>query len=300
MKRIIILVAVIALGLAIATSFFFAVDESEYVVVTQFGNPLKTLKQAGLCQKLPWQTVNRFDRRMQLYETPLIEYLTGDKKNVVLQAFVCWRVEDPLEFFRAVRTFESANQKLDDLITASIGAKLGDYKMANLISVNAEEVKIPEMELLITSEVNAKTRAGYGIGVARVGVLRLALPEDNARSVYRRMEAERSAIANEYRALGREEADKIKSRADKEKSDIIANAYKDAQIIRGEGDARSAEIYAKAYSKAPDFFELLRTLEAYKKILNQQAVFVMSADSELLKYLNEATPADTKGSGSDK
>ena len=300
MKRIIIMVAAIALGLVIVTTFFFAVDESEYVVVTQFGNPIKTPKQAGLCQKLPWQTVNRFDRRMQLYETPLIEYLTGDKKNVVLQAFVCWRVEDPLEFFRAVRTFESANQKLDDLITASIGAKLGDYKMANLISVNAEEVKIPEMERLITSEVNAKTRAGYGIEVARVGVSRLALPEDNARSVYRRMEAERSAIASEYRALGREEADKIKSRADKEKSDIIANAYKDAQIIRGEGDARSAEIYAEAYSKAPDFFELLRTLEAYKKMLNQQAVFVMSADSELLKYLNGVTPAETKESGSSK
>jgi len=300
MKRIIILVAAIALGLVTVTTFFFAVDESEYVVVTQFGNPIKTLKQAGLRQKLPWQTVNRFDRRRQLYETPLIEYLTGDKKNVVLQAFVCWRVEEPLEFFRAVRTFESANQKLDDLITASIGAKLGDYKMSNLISVNAEEVKILEMERLITSEVNAKTRAGYGIEVARVGVSRLALPEDNARSVYRRMEAERSAIANEYRALGREEADKIKSRADKEKSDIIANAYKDAQIIRGEGDARSAEIYAKAYSTAPDFFELLRTLEAYKKMLNQQAVIVMSADSELLKYLNGATPAETKGSGSDK
>ena len=300
MKRIIVLVAAAALGLAIATMFFFAVDESGYVVVTQFGNPIKTLKQAGLCQKLPWQTVNRFDRRMQLYETPLIEYLTGDKKNVVLQAFVCWRVEDPLEFFRAVRTFESANQKLDDLITASIGAKLGDYKMSNLISVNVEEVKIPEMERLITSEVNAKTQAGYGIEVARVGVLRLALPEDNARSVYRRMEAERSAIANEYRALGREEAEKIKSKADREKSDIIANAYKDAQIIRGEGDARSAEIYAEAYSKAPDFFELLRTLEAYKKMLNQQAVIVMSADSELLKYLHASSPAEKKESGPDK
>jgi len=300
MKRIIILVAVIAAALAIVSSFFFTVDESEYVVVTQFGNPIEILKEAGLCQKLPWQTVNRFDRRMQLYETPLIEYLTGDKKNVVLQAFVCWRVEDPLEFFRAVRTFQSANQKLDDLITASVGAKLGDYNMSSLISVNVEEVKIPEMEKMITSEVNAKTREGYGIEVARVGVSRLALPEDNARSVYRRMEAERSAIANEYRALGREEADKIKSQADREKSDIIADSYREAQIIRGEGDAKAAEIYAEAYSRAPDFFELLRTLEAYKKMLKQQAVIVMSADSDLFKYLNGASPAETKESDSSK
>ena len=122
MKRVIILLLAGVIGLVIASSFFFTVDASEYVVVTQFGNPIKTLEKAGLHQKSPWQTVNRFDRRMQLYETPLIEYLTGDKKNVVLQAFVCWRVEDALEFFRAVRTFENAAQKLDDLITASIGA----------------------------------------------------------------------------------------------------------------------------------------------------------------------------------
>jgi len=297
MKKVLILIAVIAFGLAVAASFCFTVDESEYVVVTQFGNPIKTLEQTGLHRKLPWQTVNRFDRRMQLYETPLIEYLTGDKKNVVLQAFVCWRIEDPLEFFRAVRTFDSATQKLDDLITASIGAKLGDYEMSNLISVNPGEVRLPEMERLITSEVSVRTEEGYGITVARVGVSRLALPEDNARSVYRRMEAERSAIANEYRALGREEADKIKAQADREKSDIIANAYKEAQIIRGQGDAEAARIYAEAYSQAPDFFELLRTLEAYKKMLKQESVIVMSADSHLLKYLNCAPVTEREEGG---
>jgi membrane protease subunit HflC len=219
---------------------------------------------------------------------------------VVLQAFVCWCVEDPLEFFRAVRTFDNAHQKLDDLICASIGAKLGDHTMSNLISVVADEVKIPEMEQQIGSDVDAKTRTGYGIRIARVGISRLALPEDNARSVYKRMEAERSAIANEYRALGREEADKIKAEADKEKSDIIATAYKEAQIIQGEGDAQAAEIYAAAHSQAPDFFKLLRTLEAYKKMLKQQAMIVMSADSDLLKYLNGAPLPPTAEDGKSK
>jgi membrane protease subunit HflC len=152
------------------------------------------------------------------------------------------------------------------------------------------------MEKHIASEVNAKTRDGYGIEVARVGVSRIALPEDNARSVYRRMEAERSAIANEYRALGREEADKIKSEADKEKSDIIASAYRDAQIVRGEGDAQAAKIYAEAYSTSPEFFELLRTLEAYKKMLKQQTVVVLSVDSDLLKYLKGAPVTETQES----
>jgi len=300
MKRIGILAAVLGVGLLILVRFFFAVDESECVVVTQFGNPIKTVEEAGLHRKLPWQTVNRFDGRMQLYETALTEYLTGDKKNVILQAFVCWRIENPLEFFRAVRTFDSATQKLDDLICASIGAKLGDYNMSNLISMDVEEVRIPEMEQLITSETDSKTRDGYGISIARVGISRLALPEDNARSVYRRMEAERLAIANEYRALGREEAEKITSQADREKSDIIANAYKDAQIIKGNGDAQAAEIYAQAYSQAADFFKLLRTLEAYKKMLKQQTVIVMSADSELLRYLNGAPLDELERDGTDK
>ncbi len=297
MKRLAILIVAVAVSLAVIAAFFHTVDESEYVVVTQFGDPVKTIKKAGLHRKLPWQTVNRFDRRMQLYETPMVEYLTGDKKNVVLQAFVCWRIDDPLEFFRAVRTFESATQKLDDLICASIGAKLGDYEMSNLISVNEDEVRIPEMEELIATEVNSKTQEGYGIAVARVGISRLALPEDNARSVYKRMEAERSAIANEYRALGREEAEKIKSQADREKSDIMAEAYKQGQIIQGEGDAEAARIYTDAYSKAPDFFKLIRTLEAYKKMLKQQSVIVMSADSDLLKYLNGACMTEDKRDG---
>ncbi|RJP18120.1 MAG: protease modulator HflC [Candidatus Abyssobacteria bacterium SURF_5] len=297
MKSIIAFVSIIVGILIAATSFFFTADESEYVVMTQFGNPIRTIRQAGLHRKLPWQSVNRVDRRMQLYETPLIEYLTSDKKNVVLQAFVCWHVDDPLEFFRAMRTFESANQRLDDLVTASMGAKLGDYEMSNLISINPDEVKISEMEKTIASEINAKTKAGYGIHVSRVGVSRLALPEDNAQSVYKRMEAERSAIANEYRALGHEEADKIKSEADREKSDIIAKAYSEAQIIRGEGDAKAAEIYAKAYSQAPDFFELMRTLEVYKKILNKETIIVMSADSDLLKYLDGTLTAGMKETG---
>ncbi len=286
MKRAGILIALVVLGLFFAVSFFFAVDESEYAVITQFGNPIRTLEQPGLHRKLPWQTVNRFDKRLQLYETAMIEFLTGDKKNVVMQAFVCWRIEDPLEFFRAIRTFDSAVQKLDDIICSSIGANLGDYAMSNLISVDKEEIRIPQMEQMITSEVNTKMRDGYGMNITRVGISRLALPEDNARSVYRRMEAERSAIAKEYRALGKEEAEKIKSQADREKSDIIAAAYKEAQIIKGEGDAEAARIYAEAYSTAPEFFKLLRTLEAYKKMLKQQSVVVMSADSELLKYLD--------------
>ncbi|OGL47151.1 MAG: HflC protein [Candidatus Schekmanbacteria bacterium RBG_13_48_7] len=268
----------------------YQIHEAEYALVTQFGRPIikKLTFDPGLHYKLPWpfQVVQRFDKRIQIYQTPLIEYLTGDKKNIVLQAFVCWKIVDPLEFFRAIRSIDSATQKLDDIICSSIGASLGDYKMSNLVSTNAEEITVSKMEEIICTRATNKIKQSYGISIVKIGISRIALPEDNAKSVYRRMIAERSSIANEYRALGKEEADKIKSQADREKSDLLAEAYKQAQIIKGEGEAESARIYASAYEEAPEFFKLLRILEAYKKILDSKTTLVLSSDSELLHYLN--------------
>jgi membrane protease subunit HflC len=188
---------------------------------------------------------------------------------------------------------ESATKKLDDILCAAIGASLGEFNLSNLVSVDHEDVRIPQMEELICKRAGDMVRKSYGIALEQVGITRIALPEDNARSVYRRMIAERSSIANEYRALGKEEADKIKSQADREKSRILAEAYKQSQIIRGEGEAESANIYADAYRQAPEFFKLLRTLEAYKKILDSKTTLVLSSDSELLRYLNRMDTGQT-------
>jgi membrane protease subunit HflC len=223
----------------------------------------------------------------------LVEYLTGDKKNIIIQSFVCWRIADPLEFFRAIRTKESAETKLDNIIASLIGSSLGDLQISNLVSTQPENVKITQLEQEVSQKANAELAHGYGICVEHFGISRLALSEENAQSVYRRMRAERASIANEYRALGKEEADKLRAEADRDKSEILANAYRDAEILRGEGDAEAARIYGDAYSKAPEFYTLVRTLEAYRKILPRKTTLVLRSDSALLQYLNRSS-AETR------
>lgn len=294
MKKLCIILVLIALLVLMVRMVCYTVDESSYVLVTQFGKPVSTQKEAGLRFKLPWQTGHRIDRRLQLYETPLITYVTGDRQLVVLQVFVCWEVDAPLTFFKAVRTFDNATQKLDDVVTAAFGARIGTINFSNLVSTVENEVKISESERIIAQQVNEGTRREYGLKVSRIGISRFALPEDNVRSVWEKIKAERLAIANEYRALGWEQATKIRAEANKQKSEILAEAYKKSEILKGEGEAQAAAIYAEAYSEAPEFFKFLRTLETYKKIFQNKTTLVMSSDSDLLQYLNKKTP-ETSG-----
>lgn len=288
-KKIMALVLIIAAGLLLLGQCFFRVDARQCAVLTMFGKPTRVCLEPGLYFKLPppIHQVNKFDRRLQFYETNLIEYLTGDKKNIIVQAFVCWRIKDPLQYLKAMRGLGDAKQKIDDIVCALIGSTLGDYQMSNLFFPDPEMVKLAEIEQRITRGVEEKMGSDYGLEIKTVAFSRLALPEDNARSVYERMKAERKTIANEYRALGREEASKLIAEVDRQKSDILAEAYKQAQILRGKGEAEAAAIYAKAYGKSPEFFKLVRTLEAYEKIFGRKTTLVLSSDSDLLQYLNK-------------
>lgn len=293
MNRFFIYIIVLAVLIAVISGCFYQVDNTQFCILTHFGKPVEIKEQPGLYMKWPWpvQQANRLDKRTQIYETRLIEYLTGDKKNIILQAFCCWSVKEPLAFFKAVRTVENANQALDDILCSRLGSTLGELSMSQLISTKEDEVKISEMEARISREANQKvSNEGYGFQIEHVGVSRLALSEENAQSVYRRMRAERASIANEYRALGKEEADKIRSDADRERSEILANAYRDSEIIKGEGEAQAAKIYSEAYSRSPEFFELLRSLEAYKRIIPGNTTLVLPANSDLLKYLSGPGP----------
>ncbi len=283
---IILLSAGLIAAVLIATSGF-TIYAGEFAVVTSFGKPGAIIKSPGLYFKLPTpiSVVNRFDSRIRLYQSALLEYLTGDKKNLILQTFVCWKIKDPLQFFQTTNNRTNAEQKLDDIVCSMVGSTLGDHEMSQIISTVSEQVILDEIAYRITRE-SAKRADDYGIEIVYVGFSRLALPEDNARSVYRRMIAERSAIANEYRALGRQKASELRAKADREKSDILAEAYKIAEITRGEGDALAANIYGETYSRAPEFFKFLRSLEADRKILNEKSTIILSTDSDLIKSLN--------------
>ena len=197
-----------AIVLAVLVGLFtFTVNATESAVVTQWGRPVRTIEDPGL--KLKWpppvQKVNRFDRRLQLFESRLVEFLTKDKKNVVVKFFVVWGIGKPKEFFLSVSDVATAEQKLDDILISKGGAAVGDYEFEDLISTE-REVRIGDLEQRIRGDLEAQTLRDYGIRIDTVGISRLALPESNAWSVYNRMRAERKAIANKYRAEGEEKA----------------------------------------------------------------------------------------------
>lgn len=276
-----------AIVLAVMVSLFtFTVNVTECAVVTQWGRPVRTIEDPGLNVKWPppVQKVNRFDRRLQLFESRLVEFLTKDKKNVVVKFFVVWRIEEPKAFFLSVSDVATAEQKLDDILISKGGAAVGDYEFDDLISIE-KEVRIGDLEERIQVDLEAQTLRDYGIRINTVGISRLALPESNAYSVYNRMKAERKAIANKYRAEGEEKAAGIRARADREKSDLISEGYHRAQVILGEGEAEAAKIYTEAFQRDPEFYQFWRTLEVYDKILDEKSILVLSEDSELFKYL---------------
>ena len=264
----------------------YTVNNDEYVVITVFGKPAKIHTEPGLYVKwpTPFAIVNRMDRRVQPYETPMIEYLTGDKKNLLIKTFVFWKISDPLLFFQATHHAEAARQKLDDVVCSLVASTLGDHQMNQIISTKREDLAVTTIINEITTGSQSRIKP-YGIEIDYIGFSRLALPDDNTRSVYRRMIAERSSIANEYRAQGRQRATEIRAEADKQRSDILAVAYRDSEIIRGEADAEAAVIYGKAYSENPEFFRFMRTLETEKKILGDQTTVILSTDSELFAPL---------------
>lgn len=278
-------IALLGLIIALVT---FTVDETDYVVVTQFGRPVRTVTESGLQFKLPYpaQRVNRFDRRLQVFESRLIEFLARDKKNIIIKFFVCWRVKDPKLFLQAVGTNMVAEQKLDDILTSKGGAAIGDFDFDDLISVE-QDIRIDELNERVQTNIEEQALRDYGILVTEVGISRLALPESNAFSVYNRMRAERKAIANKYRAEGKEMASGIRAKADRDKSEILSKAYQEAQIIQGEGEAEAARIYAEAFQKDLGFYQFWRTMESYRKILDEKTTLVLSEDSELFKYLKE-------------
>ncbi len=285
----IVTVPAIAIILLLTALMFYKVDETENAIVTQFGKPIKARVVPGLYVKWPdpIQTVNRFDNRAQIYKTKLIEYLTKDKKNIIVQCFVVWKIDDTLKFFEAVGNQFNAEQKLYDIVCAQLGALIGNYPMSAIISTEEGKVKLPEMETIMAERINKKTSQDYGIAITRVGINRLALPVDNARSVFKRMIAEREAIANKYRAEGEEKASEIMANADREGNQILSRAYREAEIIKGKGDASATRIYADAYEKDPEFYRFLRTLESYRVIFDEDTAVVLSSDSKLLKLLNE-------------
>lgn len=272
----------------------YTVSAREWVIITQFGRPVKTIMEEGLHFKLPGviQKVNRFEKRTNVFETQLIQLLLGDKNPIILSCYVAWRIESPLTFFQAIGYLENATYKLSDMVNSQLGSILGNYKIDNIINTVPENVKMNEIEKILLSNSNERVREKYGIQIIQIGIQRVAYPSIVSKAVYERMKSERRKEVDKLRAEGKEEATKIKAMADKEVKDITSEAYKKAQIIKGEGDGEAMKIYAAAYGQDPEFFDFLKSLETYEHILKTKSTLILSTESELFKYLNLETKAE--------
>jgi len=281
MKRftIILLVLLVLFGF----STVIVVDETEQIVILQFGKPVRTINEPGLNFKLPApiQVANVFEKRLLEYDVPPEEILSRDKKSLIIDNYVRWRIVDPLLFLQTVKAIPTAKTRLDDIVYSELRQELGTHDMVEIITENRE--LIMEKVTIASNEETSK----YGIEVIDVRIRRVDLPRENEASIYARMEAERKRQANKFRSEGEEEAQKIRAATDRDKTVILAEAYKKAQKIRGEGEAQALDIYATSFSKDPDFYDFLRTLETYEKVIDKKTTLVLPGDSKLFKALTQ-------------
>jgi len=276
--------AAVALALLVWLTFF-AVRETEFALITQFGKPVRTVTDAGLHVKWFFQSATYFDRRLRVYDPRPSEFLTRDKKNLVIESYVAWRIRDPKHFVETVGDPVSAEMRLHDIVWSGLSAVLGTHDLDSIVAPSAASVQAESFLDQLTAATGSSALSQYGIEIVDVRIKRLNLPEQNKQSVYARMRAERERIARQYRAEGEEQALRIRADADRQRDEILSAAYKEAERTRGEGDAAATRTYSQAYSRNPKFYKLVRTLESYKKILDDKTTAILSSDSELLKVL---------------
>jgi len=282
MNRIILVLAVVVAILL--SSSLYTVKETQVALKLRLGEIVSIENEPGLKFKTPFvNNVVRFDKRIQTLDSAAESFLTVEKKNVVVDSFVKWRIVDTQKFY--ISTGGAMAQANLRLAQNNQDALRSEFSKRTIIEVISDEREA------IMASVKAKLKAiaedEYGIEVVDVRIKRIELSQEVRNSVYSRMETERKGLANKYRANGAEEAEKLQAFADKERTIILANAYRDSEKIRGEGDAISASNYAEAYSQDVDFYSFYRSLESYKKSFNEQGdILVLNPDSEFFRHFN--------------
>jgi membrane protease subunit HflC len=290
MRRILISLGGALLVLwVLLTQVFFILDEREQAIITQFGAYVRTVTQPGLHVRMPFvHTVHRFDRRVLATDATPAEYLTLDKKRVVVDYVARWRIADPLAFFISVHTLEGARARIEDIVFSELRRELASQDFAPVTS----ELREPTMEAVAQS--SRERLNSFGIALIDVRIKRADLPTEVQQSVFARMVAERSRIAKRYRSEGEEEAAKLRGETEKQREILLAQADEQSQRLRGEGEAAATTIYASAYERDPRFYLFVRTLEAYDEMLTPDTLLVLPGDSVLFRLLSHfPTAADT-------
>lgn len=271
------------IAIVILSSSMFTVHMTQNAVVLELSKPKEIITEPGLYFKLPFlQKVRYFSKQLLDNDSNPTEVITKDKKNLLVDNFTMFRIVDPLKFLETVRGERSARARLDDIIYSELRVEIGTHDLHDVVTETRDSIMAK-----VTKEANIKA-AEYGIEVVEVRIKRTDLPPEVANSIFNRMRTERERIAMEYRSEGKEEATKIRAETDKEKTILVAQAYKQEQIVRGEGDAQATKIYADAFSKDQKFYTFMRSMEAYKKSLKTDTTLLMSEDSDFLGFLNKS------------
>ena len=264
---------------------FFALDVTEFGLVTRFGMVVKVVREPGLHMKAPFDTVVSVDKRLTYSRPAAAEYLTVDKKNIVVESLLTWRVADPEHYLVTLATRSAADLRLADVMLGEVGAVLGTHPAASMIAPDGNTERFRSIVGEIRQRVATYARTAYGIEVIDAELLRLSLPEQNRIPVFERMKAERGKMAKEYRTAGELQGRKIIAQADREKTHIEAEAYSLAQRVKAEGDAEATRLYSAAFSRNPAFYKFLRTLQAYEKFMDANTTLFLPANSEVLRVL---------------
>lgn len=272
----------VAAALLLAWTCIYTIKETERALLIEFGDIKQPELTAGLGGKLPWQDVVRFDARVQVMDTRPTEYLTQEKKILVVDAFVIYRIADNQQFYTATGgQIARARDLLAQRAIDGLKNKVSQRTLTEVVSGKRDEMMVE-----LTNDLAARTMSELGVEVIDVRVKRADYPEAALNSIFQRMSTEREREAREHRSEGKEEAEKIRAEADKERVVLLASAFRDAQKTRGAGDGKAAAIYAAAYGKDPEFFNFWRSMLAYQEsFAGPENIMVVQPDNAFFRQM---------------
>ena len=281
--RNIIIGATTLVVLFILSSSYFYVDQRVQALVLQFGEPVRVIKEPGLQFKIPLiQNVEYFDKRLILFDNPVEEIISADRKRLIVDAFARYRITDPLKYYQSIR-FESAlNNRLGSILNDSLRQVLGRVPLQAVISDN-RSILLEEVAKLVFDAAK-----DFGLQIEDVRIRRADLPTANSEAIFRRMQTERQQEAAQFRAEGEEQSRRIRAESERERTILLANAERTGEILRGEGDAAKNKILGDAFSQDPDFFSFYRAMQAYiTAIDSSDTTMILSPDSEFFEFFNK-------------
>ena len=286
-RTISILVIIIAVFFVLNASYFY-VDQRLQAIVLQFGEPIRVIKEPGIQFKIPLvQNVEYFDKRLLLFDNPVEEIISADKKRLIVDSFARYKIEDPLRYFQTIRFESTLTNRLGSIINDSLRQVLGRVPLNSVISEKRSAL-LEEVAVLVSAAAK-----DFGLQIEDVRIRRADLPTANSDAIFRRMQTERQQEAAQYRAEGEEQSRILKAQAEKEKTILLADAERTSDILRGEGDGEKNKILGEAFSKDPEFFSFYRSMQAYINAISaEDTTMILSPDSTFFEYFDKIDKLD--------